>query len=51
VRKRFTDEQIACLLRIKWWEKGETWVRENAGHFDDIEQFCELFKSEKREYV
>ena len=44
IRKRFTDEQIEFLLQFKWWEKEESWLKENVELFDDIEQFVEKMK-------
>lgn len=29
IRKRFTDEPIAALLRIRWWDWTREWIREN----------------------
>lgn len=39
IRKRFIDEQIAALLRIKWWNKDLGWIKANAEKFSDIEHF------------
>ncbi len=37
IRKRFVDEDIKFLLELKWWDKGEAWIRENAECFNDID--------------
>ena len=37
IRKRFSDEDIAFLLKLKWWDKGEEWIKENAEYFEDID--------------
>ena len=36
VRKRFSDDEIHFLEELRWWDKGEKWIRENAEKFDDI---------------
>ncbi len=39
IRKRFDDETIASLLKIKWWDQGEDWIREHIKQFADVEEF------------
>jgi acetyltransferase-like isoleucine patch superfamily enzyme len=36
VRSRFNDKEIEYLLNLKWWDKKEKWIRENASLFNDI---------------
>lgn len=36
IKYRFDSETIERLLKLKWWEKGDDWIRENAIHFDNI---------------
>ena len=36
VRKRFSDDEIHFLEELRWWDKGEEWICENAEKFDDI---------------
>ncbi len=36
IRKRFDDEEIKFLLDLKWWDKPEKWIRENAEKFSNI---------------
>lgn len=43
IRYRFSEEQIEKLLKIKWWEKNEEWIKENAKYFENIESFISLF--------
>ena len=45
IKYRFTEEQIAALLRIKWWDWTEDIISSRAEHFDDIEQFIERYKT------
>jgi chloramphenicol O-acetyltransferase type B len=39
IRKRFSEDQITRLLKIRWWNKSTDWLRQNAGSFQDIDQF------------
>ncbi len=39
---RFSEKQIDFLLRFKWWDRSDEWIRENAIQFLDIENF--MFK-------
>ena len=36
IRKRFDEEDITWLLRLKWWDKGETWIQKFAPYFHEI---------------
>lgn len=40
---RFTDEEKDFLLKFRWWDKPEEWVRESAGYFTDIGKFMKKF--------
>lgn len=42
IRYRFTDEQIKFLLKVKWWDKDISWLKENVDYFTDIRNFCNL---------
>lgn len=37
IKKRFSDEQIEKLLELKWWDKGEDWIRANIHKFADAD--------------
>ena len=39
IRYRYTPEQIARLLEIKWWDWSETKIRNNYHLFGNVEQF------------
>ncbi len=41
VKYRFSDNQIDKLLRIKWWEKTEEWVRNHSNEFENVDSFLE----------
>lgn len=44
IRYRFRPEQIKYLLDLKWWDKPQEWIKENAPLFADIETFMEAKK-------
>lgn len=39
IRKRFSDDQIEKLLALKWWDKDEKWLKENAELFNRPNDF------------
>lgn len=46
IRYRFTTEQIEALLRIKWWDRDDSWFQENRKYFTDVAGFIEKFDDE-----
>ncbi|TRT76424.1 MAG: CatB-related O-acetyltransferase [Microcystis aeruginosa Ma_AC_P_19900807_S299] len=43
IRYRFNEELIDFLLQIKWWNKDESWLRENFKSFHNITDFiCKI---------
>jgi acetyltransferase-like isoleucine patch superfamily enzyme len=43
-RYRFSKEDIDFLLKLKWWDKEESWLRKAAPYFDAIENLKEFCK-------
>jgi hypothetical protein len=45
IRYRFREDQIAALLRIRWWEWPDAMIREHVGDVcsDDIAGFIERY--------
>ncbi|MBQ3946472.1 MAG: CatB-related O-acetyltransferase [Alphaproteobacteria bacterium] len=39
---RFDETTIAKLLELKWWNREESWIKEKAHLFSDIEGFLKL---------
>ncbi|WWW27662.1 CatB-related O-acetyltransferase [Priestia aryabhattai] len=39
IKYRFSQEDIAWLLKIKWWEQDSIWLKNHAKYFEDIEIF------------
>jgi acetyltransferase-like isoleucine patch superfamily enzyme len=42
IRYRFNEEQIALLLKIRWWDRDVSWVQANAKSFVDIDKFTTI---------
>ncbi len=38
LRSRFDKEQREKLLRLRWWDKGEDWIRNNISRFFDVNE-------------
>lgn len=36
IRKRYDDETINALMSLKWWDKGEDFIREHIEEFNDV---------------
>lgn len=50
IKYRFEPDEISYLLKFKWWNKGEAWIKENMVFFGDIKQFKhEFMLSENRQ--
>lgn len=39
IKYRFSEEQIAFLQEIKWWDKSDSWLQSHADDFKNIEIF------------
>ncbi len=46
IRKRFDDETIEKLLKIKWWELSDEQIKKYADCFDSPEKFIERYNDE-----
>lgn len=46
IRYRFTEETIDFLLDLKWWDKGQEWIKRHAPYFDDIQKLQNILKQE-----
>lgn len=46
IRYRYSGEQIENLLKLKWWNKDEEWIRKHAEYFEDIEYLLDVCKEE-----
>lgn len=42
IGKRFEDAEIEWLMKFKWWEKEELWIKTHAEEFEDINKFILL---------
>lgn len=41
IRKRFSDDEILQLKEIRWFEKDDSWLKNNASKFSNIQEFLE----------
>lgn len=46
IRKRFTDEDIAFLLNLCWWNRDDDWIRQHATAFSDLHLLKQIIDSE-----
>ncbi len=46
IRYRFGEVERNQLLRFRWWEKEESWIRKNSTYFSDIHQFLKKISEE-----
>lgn len=44
IKYRFSEDIIKKLLKIKWWDKTECWIKENSKLFANINDFCSALK-------
>ncbi len=47
IKSRFNDEAVQKLLELKWWDKDDTWLKENAHKFSDVDNLDYLFDNNK----
>ena len=43
IKYRFTPAQIDFLLKTKWWDRDESWLKKNSHLFSDISKYMEEF--------
>lgn len=49
IRYRFTDTQIDALLKFRWWDRDETWIKAHSNDFENIKGFLNTIEREKAE--
>lgn len=42
LKYRFEKDEIEKLLEIRWWDKGEAWIKEHVEEFEDIKVFLKM---------
>lgn len=47
IRDRFTDEQKKILQKVQWWNRDQKWLKINAEHFSDIDDFVNWIDKEE----
>lgn len=43
IRYRFDEETIEFLLKFKWWNKDEEWLKSNFKDFHNIDDFVQSY--------
>ena len=44
IKYRFSEEDVEFLLNLRWWDKGEDWIKEHAEYFEDIEKLKSMLE-------
>lgn len=44
---RFEPDEITFLLKLKWWDKGEIWLKKHAEYFKDIKELRKIVELEE----
>lgn len=47
IKYRFDEETIEKLLELKWWDKGEKWIKEHAEMFENVEVILAAAENER----
>lgn len=47
IRKRFDDQTIEALLQLRWWDRGEEWIREHTAALTDVDELVALWERMK----
>ena len=48
ISHRFSQKEIAFLLKLKWWDFNESWLKENSSLFSDIKLMMNFFDKNKK---
>lgn len=43
IRYRFDSMTVEKLMKIKWWDKSEEWLKNNASYFTNVQLFTSTF--------
>ena len=46
IRYRFEENTINALLQLKWWDKGEQWIKDHLELFADVEKVVAIDKKQ-----
>lgn len=47
IGERFSKREIEFLLRLKWWDKPEDWIRKHAAYFKSIHELEQVINEER----
>lgn len=48
IRSRFSPEEIAFLMQLRWWDKEEIWIQKYAEFFEDIQKLQEIIQRDQQ---
>ena len=48
IKNRFSDEDVAFLTKVQWWNKSEQWITQNASKFEKVDEFYDCFETKKQ---
>lgn len=48
IRTRFTDEEAAFLMDLRWWDRDREWIKAHAGLFDSLPRLRAALAEEMR---
>lgn len=47
IGKRFEEEKIKKLLKLRWWDKDLDWIKKNADKFENVDKILKEQKNDK----
>lgn len=48
LKYRFKEDEIDFLMQLKWWNKGQQWIKKYSDYFKDVEILIKEVEKEKR---
>lgn len=46
-KMRYSQEDIEYLLKLKWWDKDQKWIKDHAKYFSDLNELKKIMASEE----
>lgn len=51
IRKRFSDDEIEFLLKLRWWDKDAEWIKKYSTFFGDVKRLKRAMDSDLKSYT
>jgi acetyltransferase-like isoleucine patch superfamily enzyme len=45
IRNRFEQQHVEFLLKLKWWDKPDDWLKENYRKFHNVDEFVQTLRT------